>query len=608
MTTLASLVADYGKYVDRDLIEAIWAENSQDEAKCRNIIHMLSGQPNPENHTPVTPATSEETWTTHSDVFSQGTSSSSSKPSTRNPRPASLYPSGSEVSGDLNHDMDAITSSKTLVEFLAACFPECGRDYLETKIRDIFIAQGTGDSLQVDPIEAIDIISNSLYNDMEEVETQMYRQKNSIDASSTSNSQNSKSDGLNGPLAYSTSLADIEAKYNVEPQVNTRRGKGKSQKSKGGRANGSSGYTNSGLSDSTSGAENAWKEINRELDQLCALFPMLSAGSVRSTYHKCGADLDSAILQLSALAETHQKPRPRTGADILGKKTKAKRPPSASTIARVVQSLHEMFPDQDVELLQQAAQSDADISAAAEKVLTLISQSEVSEATKDARKKGTRWHRADQLANHKVVSSATSASRGRDQLADKQVHDMFTRIPLADLAGDARNWVSERDVDPAYCRKKAEEFIEKRNEMYAKAVQSYARRNSQRNHSGTALYYSTEGHKYDASARVWRMRAAQATVAVAKRNDASVVDLHGLSRAEAVPLALEEVNSWYVGLREEQSRRPTRTIQPLHIVTGLGNRSANGKPLVHPAVVRALRDQGWWFEENAGYINVYGFK
>ncbi|KAJ2857269.1 hypothetical protein FB639_006015 [Coemansia asiatica] len=269
-----------------------------------------------------------------------------------------------------------------------------------------------------------------------------------------------------------------------------------------------------------------------------------------------------------------------------------------------------MFPDQDTELLEEAAtQSVFDISIAAEKVLALISQAEAAaasaEKTKGSQKRGVKWQRADQLSNHKVVSAA-SVNSGNQQVIDKSVHDVFTRIPLADLAGGAREWVSGRDVDPAYCRKKSEELIEKRNELYTKAAQAYSRRNSQRNHSGTALYYSTEGHKCDARARVWRMRAAQATVAAAKRNDANVVDLHGLSRAEAVALALEEVNSWYVNLREEQLCRSTKTIQPLHVVTGLGNRSANGKALVHPAVVRALNDQGWWFEEHPGYVNVYG--
>ncbi|KAJ2704258.1 hypothetical protein FB645_003413 [Coemansia sp. IMI 203386] len=623
MITLPSLIADYGKYVDRDLIAAIWAENSHDETKCLNIVHMLSGQPNPANHTPVTPTASEDISTNYSDVLSQS-STPSSKSSPRNARiclasQSSSCSSGSGSGsstrlyspstglggiGNASGSIEAITSSKTLVEFLAACFPECGRDYLETKANDIFITQQTSNSLQVDPIEAIDIISNSLYNDMEEVETQMYQQKVK-DQSSPSDGQRDTGGTSKDVSANSTSLAAIEAKYNVEPQPKTKRGKGSNKGKDKRRVNGVGGHICSSRLDSASGGDNAWSDINKELDQLCALFPMLSAGSVRSTYHKCGADVDAALLQLSVQAEKHQKAKPRSGADILGRKPKAKHPvSSAAAAARVLRSLQEIFPDQDIDLLNQAAQSTADISIAAEKVLTLISQAEAAEKEKDKHKKGTKWQRADQLSGLKVVSS--SSVNGDQSAMGKRIHDVFTRIPLTDLAGDAREWVTGRDVDPAYCRKKAEEYIDKRNELYTKAAQAYSRRNSQRNHSGTALYYSTEGHRQDARARIWRMRAAQATVAAARRNDASVIDLHGLSRAEAVALALEEVNSWYVNLREEQRYRPTKTTQPLHIVTGLGNRSANGKPLVHPAVLRALREQGWWVEENSGYINVYG--
>ncbi|KAI8320838.1 hypothetical protein GQ54DRAFT_248488, partial [Martensiomyces pterosporus] len=180
------------------------------------------------------------------------------------------------------------------------------------------------------------------------------------------------------------------------------------------------------------------------------------------------------------------------------------------------------------------------------------------------------------------------------------------RIPLADLSGGARAWVADHHVDPAYCRSKAEALLEKRNELYRKAVQAYARRSTAKAHSATALYYSTEGHKYDAKARVWRMRAAQATVAAMKRASENIIDLHGVSRAEAVAVVLEEANVWYSHTKSTDAhlQRPA----PLHIITGLGTHSVDGKARVHPSVARALRENGWWFEEGRGFIDVLGVR
>ncbi|PIA16932.1 hypothetical protein COEREDRAFT_72799 [Coemansia reversa NRRL 1564] len=178
------------------------------------------------------------------------------------------------------------------------------------------------------------------------------------------------------------------------------------------------------------------------------------------------------------------------------------------------------------------------------------------------------------------------------------------QIPLSEISGSARLWISEHPTDPAYCRKKAEACMQKRNELYTKAAHAYTRRNSLHHSCGTALFYSTEGHSYDARARIWRMRAAQASVAAMKRNNAEIVDLHGLTRAEAIAVVQDAVDSWYSSvLAAEKGVVRTR---PLHIVTGLGNHSIGHKACIHPSVVRVLRNGNWNFEEGDGYVDVLG--
>ncbi|KAJ1746350.1 hypothetical protein LPJ69_006513, partial [Coemansia sp. RSA 1752] len=156
MVTLSLLVSEYGHSVDKGLISAIWAEQGGDKIRCRDIVRMLS------NHT----SNSDSSITMSADgseaeiVVSPSTSTRSETVSSSwSPRPElpTHAPDSTRV--------EAITSPQALVEFLAACFPECGSDYLSTKVHDIFGAQDK--SFQVDPIEAIDIISNAFYNDTE---------------------------------------------------------------------------------------------------------------------------------------------------------------------------------------------------------------------------------------------------------------------------------------------------------------------------------------------------------------------------------------------------------------------------------------------------------
>ncbi|KAJ1720391.1 hypothetical protein LPJ53_004983 [Coemansia erecta] len=603
MITLASLISDYGDYVDRNLITSIWAEQNQDQLKCRNIIHMLSGQPDPKNHFVPTPTASECISAGHSDIFSQGSS-----PSEHSSQSGHTVPRMRSQSRSPTSRPDAIKSPAALVAFLAACFPECGYDYLETRAKEIFTTQDQG-VFQVDPVEAIDIISNALYNDLETIEMQEYMQTHDLPGLGY-DVKDCSGNGLNGHM--STSLSAIEAQYSVgaaQPKANKgKKGKGNWN---GARPAGARNKRASSMPQPANRAPaNAWGEISNELDAICAMFPMLSVGTVKATFHKCGANVDQTVESLSSQVASRAPDKPRTGA---GRGTSDQRrkpdpPPSPPAIARTYATLQMMFPDSSTEILEVAAQKTTDINNAIDLVLRLTSEAQSASRSRTD-KMGVKWQRADELSSHRIASSAIIGTGDQiDKTDSAQAHDVFERIPLADLSGDARIWVSEHNVDPAYCRKRAEELITKRNEFYAKAAMAYSVRKSQKNHSGTALYYSTEGHKYDARARVWRMRAAQAVVASGRQNDSNVIDLHGLSRIEAVAVALEEVNSWYVRLLDQRDYSVKNPVTPLHIVTGIGNRSANSKAIIHPAIVKALREDGWWFEENPGYVDVLGIK
>ncbi|KAJ2902862.1 hypothetical protein GGI21_004505 [Coemansia aciculifera] len=451
----------------------------------------------------------------------------------------------------------AIQSLDTLLDFLRTCFPECGTDYLRVEVSKMF---GAGRNLQVDPIEAIDMISNALYNDMEAVDNQQYRQL---------------SNGIS-PTASTTdtSLASIEAKYTfpgAKPSKDWKKPKNTRPRP---------------VSSAPAPASaNAWRTIDSELEWLCQAFPMLSVGVVKSAYHEHAANVELTVDTLKSLAE---KVQPRTSSSVLKKLRSQSLSPDEKRIRDMVAALREMFPDHSDDALAEVAADSIDADAAAERLLltSMPPPPPIEYKAVGGKSRKTNWQRAD-LSMHSIATSSSSNTEERDPTE---------RLPLSALSKAAREWVGEHTADAAYCRERAAELFAKRNELYTKAAQAYSRRSAKGAHSGTALHYSSEGHKCDASARIWRMRAAQAAVAAMRHNDSNLVDLHGLTRLEALAIVQDELAAW----------RARDRGRPLRIVTGLGSHSVDGRAKLHPAVIRVLRDAGWRFRENPGYIEVFG--
>ncbi|KAJ2661716.1 hypothetical protein IWW48_002262 [Coemansia sp. RSA 1200] len=583
--TLDAIVTEYGEEVDKSLITALWAEQAGDPRKCRDIVHMLSGR----EAAGVRGQAESLVVTESSESFSVGTSSLDSHDyySSGGHSQTAAVGASTEKGG-----RDAITSAEELTKFLAACFPECGADYLAAKVDEIFTSRQDGDddksTFQVDPVEAIEIISNAYYNDMEAVENQKHRRnRQSISECAQ-------------PDVSSLSIDDIAAKYKVASggRKKSKKGKKKGNGSSSGRArNGSIGGGGSGgeaLLQGSSG--NAWNAISKELDSICSIFPMLAIGTVKSAYHESGANVDRTVEKLAGIVESQSQ---RVGGS---KGPMATSRPNASaatarerekTAALIVDALRIAFPDEEEVLLHEAADGAPDADRAAERLLQLKTMAD----TPVKKPTSTRWRQAPELLRHRVVSAAAETPGGMEL---PTARDPLERVPLESLASDARGWVAEHSAaDPEYCRRRADALVLRRNELYAKAANAYSRRTTKGGHSGAAMYYSVEGHKLDARARVWRMRAAQSAVAAMQRNGTNIVDLHGLTRAEAVAVALEEANAWYA--RAQAANAP-----PLHVVTGLGRHSVDGKALLHPSVARALRNAGWWIEECSGFIDVLG--
>ncbi|KAJ2769253.1 hypothetical protein IWQ57_003182, partial [Coemansia nantahalensis] len=478
---LQALVARHGGVVDKELIAAIWAEHGAD--RCRDIVRILADADSCDGSAATDGETASATW---SESLSSQSALSAATDAGRSP--------SSKVLPD-DEAVEPIATPEILTEFLVACFPECGRDYLATKVQGMFCGRGHA-AFPVDPVEAIAMVSSAFDNDVETVDVQQYQ----------------------GPAARTrdTSLAAIQAQYAAPRSKSKPHGRTKHKARARPPAR-------SAPLDTASG--NAWSAIGAELDFLCKAFPTIAASTVYSTYHACGASSDRAAAELSELAAAREARQRPLRSPVPETRSAARTPslsPSPAAVAHMVKALRALFPDHPAAVLEQAAAECADADAAAERILGLGDA-----AVPNERRGKSKWRPAGGLAHYRIQPAASDCADAVDDGPSE-------RVSLNDLSTSAREWVATHPTDPAVCRRRAAAEVERRNELYTKAAQAYARRHSL-GHSGvTALFYSTEAQKHDQRARVWRMRAAHASVAAIRDKDASIVDLHGLSSAEAV--------------------------------------------------------------------------
>ncbi|CAG8724459.1 3065_t:CDS:2, partial [Acaulospora morrowiae] len=161
------------------------------------------------------------------------------------------------------------------------------------------------------------------------------------------------------------------------------------------------------------------------------------------------------------------------------------------------------------------------------------------------------------------------------------------------------------DYEPKYCRQMANEYMEKRNDAFRKAVKAWKNsRNSRYGDGGIASHYSADGHKYDQEMKKWNSRAVKSMLKQRSRIDEYLLDLHGLTVNEAITVVKERLS------RLHNSKGTTKSggmfFRPLKIITGVGKHSPNGIAKLPEAIDRFLHENKWDFSKHKGYVLVKG--
>ncbi|KAG0026542.1 hypothetical protein BGZ82_009411 [Podila clonocystis] len=160
--------------------------------------------------------------------------------------------------------------------------------------------------------------------------------------------------------------------------------------------------------------------------------------------------------------------------------------------------------------------------------------------------------------------------------------------------------------DPFWCRQRAHETLDQRNELFRKAARAYKdAKNKGVGMGGIAAFYADEGKKLDAQGKQWHMRAARAVVQQHRleNNDPNLVDLHGLTIAEAQTVVKEAVTQWFSRATMQANRIAAK---PLKIICGVGSHSKDRIARLYPTILNLLMKDGWRVETDQGVILVKG--
>ena len=141
---------------------------------------------------------------------------------------------------------------------------------------------------------------------------------------------------------------------------------------------------------------------------------------------------------------------------------------------------------------------------------------------------------------------------------------------------------------------------------FSQASSAYRKSKSDHLMGGAAAYYASVGHENLKTAK--RLQAAAANNHVAAQSSSSVLDLHGVSVADATRIASDRTQNWWDKLGDAKyapgGGGPARL--GFRIVTGIGSHSKNHAPRIGPAVTKMLVREGWKVEVGHGELLVIG--
>lgn len=189
-----------------------------------------------------------------------------------------------------------------------------------------------------------------------------------------------------------------------------------------------------------------------------------------------------------------------------------------------------------------------------------------------------------------------------------QIQAQYAALDLSpgNLPSESTTTDSWTTVAPGNTRQLASVHGIAASNAFTQASTAYRKSKSDHLMGGAAAYYASVGRENLKAAK--RLQAAAANSHVAAQSSSTILDLHGVSVADATRIASNRTQSWWEGLGDAKyapgGGGPMRA--GFKIVSGVGSHSKNHAPRIGPAVTKMLVGEGWRVEVGHGELLVTG--
>ncbi|KAF9965691.1 hypothetical protein BGZ70_004325 [Mortierella alpina] len=481
------------------------------------------------------------------------------------------------------------------LEFLKSCFPdqEHSDEYLTQVLKDC----------RRDLEAAVELILSQMFLENEQVETSSSGSGSLLSSSSSHGT-------------HSTTTSSLDDSFYLSPQKTKKKAKGH-----GGGASWGTRHPSAHKWDAQNDAllttmdrqdeffipeSNEWATFEHQISILMNIFHTVPQKIIVSEYHANGTNLLQTVDSLEKRLKSENQHGSARGRE------------RQSQFDMNLAQLIELFPDHSAAGLKRMlvyngghvqdamnAVLAADIARGEQKELASISTASPSSSSK--RPHMVPFQADIRFADKNAVPKPSSTGHRLKSLPS--TNNPFPSGPRPfpnTLLDKANTELYNDDDDPVWCRQRAQETLEQRNELFRKAARAYkGAKNKGAGMGGIAAYYADEGKKLDVQGKQWHMRAARAVVQQHRleSNDPNLVDLHGLTIAEAQTVVKEAVTQWFSRATMQANRIAAK---PLKIVCGVGSHSKDRIARLYPTILSLLMKDGWRCEAENGVIVVKG--
>ncbi|CAG8434105.1 4728_t:CDS:2 [Ambispora gerdemannii] len=363
-----------------------------------------------------------------------------------------------------------------------------------------------------------------------------------------------------------------------------------------------------------SNVQNQWIKFEKEIQQLSNSFPTLPHKTIASTLHSNGGNYHETVLKLISICPAAPYCKQQLFNENLN-------------------HLKAVFPNHDEQILKKALIGTGSTQMASSLLLRCYDSGYGSNDSSNMSSPDETditnydYFNADKLKSDNLNSERPKNNHFKYERSKKQLN--VSRSPFLPngvqfdhdtgeyvvAQGEMKKGASDfnfniknekpREKTRSISSSSATELMAKRNEAYRKAAVAFRKAKGRNGEGGIAFFYSDEGREYDSQMQQWNLRATRSLI---KRDseanrDHVLLDLHGLTVAEAVLVVNEGLAQWYSKGMNQRSHTP---MKPLKIVTGLGNHSPNGVAKLPPAIAQMLARDKWDVVRHQGYFLVRG--